>query len=52
MWGGKGLEKVMQASQSMIEKLSGSQDANNDGPGDLSAIRKVLEQCPRVLQAR
>ena len=52
IWDGKGMQKVMQATQNVIERLSGVHAARNDGPDDLTAIRKVLEQCPRVPQAR
>jgi hypothetical protein len=51
IWDAGGMKRVLQGTQGIIEKLSGAK-TENDGPDDLTALRKVLDQCPRAPQAR
>lgn len=51
IWDGGGMKRVLEGTQRIIERLAGT-ETENDGPDDLTALRKVLAKCPQAPQVR
>jgi hypothetical protein len=51
IWDAGGMKRVLDGTQRIIERLAGT-ETENDGPDDLTALRKVLAKCPAAPAVR